>query len=153
MWQQSSDAGWHCLHGAAIWFPPPHPAVLLIERRRTKEQNETMPTREPFVESSSLALSLSCSPSISPYPQDQIFPLRNDFKNYEFCVFQVHLLEVKLDWQLGFLRKKTEKIVLFIESCCLVLLPKCVIFRLSFNHSHRDHVSSTYLCSVSADPR
>lgn len=101
-------------------------------------------------------LSLSRSPALLlflPTPKTKFFPLRNDFKNYEFCVFQVHLLEVKLDWQLGFLRKKTEKIVLFIESCCLVLLPKCVIFRLSFNHSHRDHVSSTYLCSVSADPR
>lgn len=120
---------------------------LLIERRRTKEQNEIM-------------LSMNCSSNQSllllPPRKTNYFPLRNDFKNYEFSVFQVHRLEIKLDLQQSFLRKKKkpQKTLCFLWSLsCLVLLPECVIFRLYFNHSHRDRVSLHLTCStVSAYP-
>lgn len=63
---------------------------------------------ELFTESVSLPHSL--------FSETQFFPLRNDFKNYEFCVFHIHLLEIYLDLPHSFLRKtKTENIVLLIE--------------------------------------
>lgn len=133
---------WHYLHGADFWLF----SLLLIERRRTKEQNEIMLTMNCSLNQSLLFL----SPHKTNY-----FPLRNDFKNYEFSVFQVHLLEIKIDLQQSFLRKKTkQKTWCFLWSLsCLVLLPECVIFRLYFNHSHRDCVSLHLTCStVSAYP-
>lgn len=118
---------------------------LPIERRRTKEQNEIM-----------LSMNASSNQSLLLLPphKTNYFPLRNDFKNYEFSVFQVHLLEIKLDLQQSFLRKKNHKTLCFLWSLsCLVLLPECVNFRLYFNHNHRDRVSLHLTCStVSAYP-
>lgn len=52
-----------------------------------------------------------------PPHEANYFRLRKDFKNYEFSVFQVHLLEIKMDLQQNFLRKKnTENMMLFMES-------------------------------------
>lgn len=66
-------------------------------------------------------LTMNCSLNQSllflPPHKANYFRLRNDFKNYEFSVFQVHLLEIKIDLQQNFLRKtKTENMMLFMES-------------------------------------